>query len=292
MMNKLKTDCTVSSECGVLYVVATPIGNLKDIGARALEILEKVDVIAAEDTRNSKRLLQYYGIATPMMSLHEHNEQQASTRVIGLLQEGRDVALVSDAGTPLISDPGFPLVRECRQQGIRVLPIPGPSALIAALSVSGLPTDRFYFEGFLPRTQQARRKLMERLKNETATLVFYESSHRILHALEDLVAVLGGDRQICIARELSKQFEEILQGRAGDLVKQLSGNANHQKGEFVLMIAGKQQDDADQGVPEEVRELLLMLLEELPVSKAAALTARITGLKKNQLYQEALGLKH
>ena len=291
-MNKLKTDCTVSSECGVLYVVATPIGNLKDIGARALEILEKVDVIAAEDTRNSKRLLQYYGIATPMMSLHEHNEQQASTRVIGLLQEGRDVALVSDAGTPLISDPGFPLVRECRQQGIRVLPIPGPSALIAALSVSGLPTDRFYFEGFLPRTQQARRKLMERLKNETATLVFYESSHRILHALEDLVAVLGGDRQICIARELSKQFEEILQGRAGDLVKQLSGNANHQKGEFVLMIAGKQQDDADQGVPEEVRELLLMLLEELPVSKAAALTARITGLKKNQLYQEALSLKH
>ena len=291
-MNKLKTDCTVSSECGVLYVVATPIGNLKDIGARALEILEKVDVIAAEDTRNSKRLLQYYGIATPMMSLHEHNEQQASTRVIGLLQEGRDVALVSDAGTPLISDPGFPLVRECRQQGIRVLPIPGPSALIAALSVSGLPTDRFYFEGFLPRTQQARRKLMERLKNETATLVFYESSHRILHALEDLVAVLGGDRQICIARELSKQFEEILQGRGGDLVKQLSGNANHQKGEFVLMIAGKQQDDADQGVPEEVRELLLMLLEELPVSKAAALTARITGLKKNQLYQEALGLKH
>ena len=290
-MNRSEGDCTVSQECGVLYVVATPIGNLEDMGARALRILQQVDIIAAEDTRHSRRLLQHYGVDTPMLSLHEHNEQQVSARITALLQEGKQVALVSDAGTPLISDPGFPLVRECRKQGIRVSPVPGPSALIAALSVSGLPTDRFRFEGFLPRTQEARRKTLEKLKEETATLVYYESSHRILHTLEDLSAIVGDRRQICVARELTKQYEEVLQGSASDLAGAFSREARHQKGEFVLVIGGKSEAESDRVSSAAVQQLLVALLDELPVSRAAALAARITGLKKNQLYQEALRLK-
>ncbi|WP_457669132.1 16S rRNA (cytidine(1402)-2'-O)-methyltransferase, partial [Thiolapillus sp.] len=203
----------VSNASGVLYVVATPIGNLDDISLRAIAVLKQVDHIAAEDTRHSRRLLQHHGIDTAMFALHEHNERQALKGLVSLLEEGKSLALISDAGTPLISDPGFPLVRACRERGIRVSTVPGPSALIAALSISGLPVDSFCFHGFLPRNAAARKQKLSELKAAPLTQVFYESSHRILYALQDMEEVLGGRREICVARELTKQYEEVLQGR-------------------------------------------------------------------------------
>ena len=281
----------MSKDSGVLYIVATPIGNLQDMTDRAITVLSQVDCVAAEDTRHSKRLLQHFGVDTPLMSLHEHNERQAAAKVIARIEKGQDLALISDAGTPLISDPGFPLVRDCRRLGIQVVPVPGPSALIAALSVSGLPTDRFRFEGFLPRTFQTRQRKLEKLQQESATLVFYEASHRILHALEDLVKVMGGERQACVARELTKQYEEILHGTLDELAGMVAAESNRQKGEFVIVVAGRQESEASEQVAADLHRLLEVLVQELPVSQAAAIAARISGQKKNRLYQMALEMK-
>jgi 16S rRNA (cytidine1402-2'-O)-methyltransferase len=278
----------VSNAAGRLYIVATPIGNREDITARAVGVLRGVDRVVAEDTRHSGRLLAHLGIDRPMMSLHEHNETEAARRVIDYLLAGESLALISDAGTPLISDPGFSLVRSCLAQGIVVVPIPGPSALIAALSVSGLPTDRFRFEGFLPRRQQARLAHLETLRHEPVTLIFYESSHRVLEALRDLVTVFGPARPAVLARELTKLHETVISAPLVDLLDRVEGDENQRKGEFVLMLAGAPvQNDASSL---DLDSLLAVLLDELPLKQAAALAARISGEKKNLLYQRALEL--
>jgi 16S rRNA (cytidine1402-2'-O)-methyltransferase len=224
-----------------------------------------------------------------MLALHEHNERAAAERVIARLRRGESLALISDAGTPLISDPGFPLVRGCRRAGIRVIPIPGPSALVAALSVAGLPTDRFRYEGFLPRKQQARRERLADLAGETATLVFYESSHRLLETLEDLVAVFGPERHACVARELTKLHETLLDGELQEVLARVWSDPNQQKGEIVLLLAGA-PEPAD-GRFTEVDRQLRILLRELPVKQAAAMVAELTGEKRNRVYQRALALK-
>jgi len=278
----------VSNAVGRLYVVATPIGNRDDITLRAIGILRDVDRVVAEDTRHSGRLLDYLGIRRPMLSLHEYNENDAAQRVIDCLLAGESLALISDAGTPLISDPGFPLVRACREQGIDVIPVPGVSALIAALSVSGLPTDRFRFEGFLPRRQQARLTCLERLQREPATLIFYESSHRVVEALQDLLAVFGAARHAVLARELTKVHETLKAAPLGELLAWVEADENQRKGEFVLLLAGAEAD-ADAGAM-DTDALLRILLDELPLKQAAALAARISGEKKNRMYQRALDL--
>ena len=276
---------------GVLYIVATPIGNLQDISARALEVLKAVSLIAAEDTRHSRKLLMHYGIGTALQSVHEHNERDVTGRLVQKLTAGADVALVSDAGTPLISDPGFHLVRSARQAGIRVVPVPGPSALIAALSVAGLPTDRFVFEGFLAAKQVARRQRLQGLAAETATLVFYESSHRITASLADMADCLGDHRAASLARELTKTFETVLTGSLLGLLEQLQADSQQQKGEFVVMVQGAApRDPAAIDVASE--QVLAVLLSELPLKQAATLAARITGLSKNVLYEQGLKLKN
>jgi len=278
----------VSNGPGQLFVVATPIGNRDDISRRAVEILLRVDRIAAEDTRHSRRLLDYLGVDRPMMALHEHNEMRAVERVLACLNQGESLALISDAGTPLINDPGFPLVRACREAGIRVVPVPGASALIAALSVSGLPTDRFRFEGFLPRRRAARIALLETLRDETATLVFYESSHRVVDALADLTAVFGEDREAVVARELTKLHETVKSAPLGELSTWMAADENQRKGEFVLLLGGAPETGASTG--HDADTVLAVLLEELPLKQAASLAARITGGKKNALYQRALAM--
>jgi 16S rRNA (cytidine1402-2'-O)-methyltransferase len=278
----------VSNAVGRLYIVATPIGNRDDITSRAVEILRSVDRVVAEDTRHSGRLLAHLAINRPMMSLHEHNETDAGQRVIGYLLMGESLALISDAGTPLISDPGYPLVRACREQGIEVVPVPGASALIAALSVSGLPTDRFRFEGFLPRRQQARLAHLETLRRETATLIFYESSHRVTEALRDLVAVFGPARPAVLARELTKLHETVRSASLAGLLDWVMADENQRKGELVLMLAGAEVETEHSA--SDIDNLLTILLEELPLKQAAHLAARISGEKKNLLYQRALVL--
>jgi len=277
----------VSNSRGTLYIVATPIGNLDDISLRALQVLGTVDRIAAEDTRHSRRLLRHHGIDTPMLALHEHNERQAVKGVLQLLEQGQDVALISDAGTPLVSDPGFPLVRACREAGIRVSPVPGASAVIAALSVSGLPVDSFCFHGFLPRSPGPRRERLQALAAEIPTQVFYESSHRILHALRDMVEVMGNGRDVCVARELTKQYEDVMVGSLADVLALVEADDMRQRGEFVIVLAGAGEPAADLPSSETLR-VLDVLLEELPLKQAAALAARITGEKKNRLYSLAL----
>ncbi|WP_456418522.1 16S rRNA (cytidine(1402)-2'-O)-methyltransferase [Thiolapillus sp.] len=278
----------VSNPGAVLYVVATPIGNLDDISLRAIEVLRRVERIAAEDTRHSRRLLRHHGIDTPMLALHEHNERQVMGGILEMLREGKSLALISDAGTPLISDPGFPLIRACREQGIPVSPLPGPSALIAALSISGLPVDAFCFHGFLPRTSAARKAKLAELQAAASTLVFYESSHRILYALQDMLEVLGGEREVCVARELTKQYEDVMQGKLEEVVVSVAANPMRQRGEFVIVVAARDAQP-EEDLPMESRRILELLLEELPVKQAAALTAKITGEKKNRLYRLALG---
>ncbi|WP_275098791.1 16S rRNA (cytidine(1402)-2'-O)-methyltransferase [Sedimenticola hydrogenitrophicus] len=274
---------------GCLYIVAMPIGNRADITERAKQVLSSVDVIAAEDTRHSRPLLQTLAITTPLLALHEHNEQKLVGRLVDQLTAGGTLALISDAGTPLISDPGFPLVRACREAGVRVVPIPGPSALICALSAAGLPTDRFLFEGFPARTGSARREQFRRLKDEGMTLIFYEASHRIVECLSDMMAVFGGDRPAVVARELTKLHETILSRPLAALVELLEQDPNQRKGEFVVLVAGAQRS-AD-AIDPETERILGVLLEEVPTKQAAALAARITGAKKNQLYQRALELR-
>ncbi|MCC8988070.1 MAG: 16S rRNA (cytidine(1402)-2'-O)-methyltransferase [Candidatus Contendobacter sp.] len=275
-------------ESGALYVVATPIGNLEDLSARAIRVLQEVACIAAEDTRHTGQLLRHCGIQTPLLSLHEHNERARLGQVIGLLREGKAIALVADAGTPLISDPGFPLVRELRRQGLKVIPVPGPSSLLAALSVSGLPTDRFGFEGFLPAKSAARRERLQALAGEERTLVFLEASHRVAETLADLAAVFGGDRPAVVARELTKRFEEIQSDTLDGLAVWLAADPVRSKGEFVLLTQGAAP--AGEADTPEIRRLLTVLLAELPTSRAVAVAAKYTGLRKKPLYELALAL--
>jgi len=275
---------------GVLYVVATPIGNLSDMSQRAVEVLNTVDRIAAEDTRRTGRLLQHYAIQTPMVALHEHNERELAPGLVKQIGEGQTLALVSDAGTPLISDPGYRMVRLAREAGVNIIPVPGPSALIAALSASGLPTDHFVFEGFLPSRQTARKARLEALRSEPRTLVFYEASHRIVDCLKDMLVVYGVERRAVLARELTKQFETIRDGTLQELVRWISDDPNQQKGEFVVIVEGEQANEAH-AVDAEAERILNLLLDELPIKTAAKLAARITGVNKRALYDRALQIK-
>mgnify|MGYP003440461415 FL=1 len=277
-----------SQAFGTLYVVATPIGNLDDISARALRTLSEVVLIAAEDTRHSARLLQHFGIATPLQACHEHNEREHGGRFIGRLQAGDDVALISDAGTPLISDPGYHLVRQARAAGVRVVPIPGACALVAALSAAGLPSDRFIFEGFLPAKMAGRRTRLEMLREEPRTLIFYEAPHRILECIEDLCAIFGGERLAVLGRELTKTFETLKGLPLGELREWVAADSNQQRGECVLLVAGWEAPQGDDQLSVAALRVLDLLLAELPLKRAAALAAEITGVRKNLLYQAAL----
>nr|VFK14443.1 MAG: 16S rRNA (cytidine1402-2'-O)-methyltransferase [Candidatus Kentron sp. LFY] len=282
---------TVSSEKGTLYVVATPIGNLHDITLRALQVLAKADLILVEDTRVSARLLRRYGITTPVRAFHEHNERNTTPEIIARIEGGADIALISDAGTPLLSDPGFHLTRLLRDQGGKIVPIPGPSALICALSVAGLPTDRFTFEGFLPPKQEARRRRLRVLAEDTCTSIFYEAPHRIRATIEDMLEIFGEKRHGVIARELTKAFETIRRGPLAALASWLREDQNNQRGEFVLMIEGKPKADPardPEATTAEDLRILRLLREELPLKKAVPLAARLTGRKKNHLYRIAL----
>lgn len=275
---------------GTLYIVATPIGNLEDMTPRARQVLAAVDLVAAEDTRHSGKLLKAFGIDTPLLSLHDHNEVERTPQLLERLRAGQSVALISDAGTPLISDPGFNLVRAAREAGIAISPIPGASALIAALSVAGLPTDRFAFEGFLPAKAAARRARLSELADETRTLVFYESVHRLAEALEDMAAGFGPGRHAVVARELTKLHETVFDGALATLAQTVAEDANQQKGEVVVLIAGREQSGGEK-IAIGADKVLEILLAELPVKQAAALAAKITGGKKNELYQRALERK-
>lgn len=279
---------TSKSTVGTLYVVATPIGNLDDMSARALKVLADVALIAAEDTRHSVRLLQHFGIDTPLAACHEHNERDEGGRFITKLLAGEDVALVSDAGTPLISDPGYHLVRQARAAGVSVVPVPGACALIAALSAAGLPSDRFIFEGFLPAKAAGRRARLEQVREEPRTLIFYEAPHRILECLEDMELVFGGDRPALLARELTKTFETLKGLPLADLRAFVAADSNQQRGECVVLVGGWAAPEGEQAISAEAQRVLDLLLAELPLKRAAALAAEITGVRKNLLYQAAL----
>ncbi|WDD99800.1 16S rRNA (cytidine(1402)-2'-O)-methyltransferase [Thalassomonas actiniarum] len=276
-------------DAGALYIVATPIGNLGDISQRALDILTQVDVIACEDTRHTQRLLSAFSIKNKTMSMHDHNERQRQEQIAALLQEGKSIALVSDAGTPLISDPGFHLVRYCRQLGLNVTPVPGACAAITALSCAGLPTDRFTFEGFLPSKSGARQTKLAELTNEPRTMVFYDAPRRAIDTIEDVVSVLGGERYVVIARELTKTFETIHSDTAENLLNWLQEDPNQLKGEMVLIIEGHKVDP--DAISPKIIDTLKLLLEELPPKKACAIAAKIHGVKKNALYDLALSFK-
>ena len=281
----------MSIELGTLYIVATPIGNLGDISRRALDTLAAVGCIAAEDTRRTGRLLAEFGIRKPLVSLHEHNEEQRSHAVLERLLAGETVALVSDAGTPLISDPGYRLVRDARRADIPVVPVPGPSAISAALSASGLPTDRFVFEGFLPAKAAARRARLEALRGESRTLVFYESTHRIVAMLRDLAAGLGTDREAVIARELTKLHEELRAGGLLELAEWLDATPEKQRGEFVVLVRGAEMGPESVTADAQARRLLEALLAELSVKQAAHVAAQVLGGSRNELYRLALELR-
>ncbi|MGH8090879.1 MAG: 16S rRNA (cytidine(1402)-2'-O)-methyltransferase [Rudaea sp.] len=268
---------------GKLWIVATPIGNLADLSTRAREILGTVDLIAAEDTRHSAALLAHFGIATRVLALHEHNEREKSADLVRRLREGAQIALISDAGTPLVSDPGFRLVRAAREAGIAVSPVPGACAAIAALSAAGLPSDRFVFEGFLPAKSSARRAQLQTLAGETRTLIFYESSHRIEECLLDCVNIFGAERQGVLARELTKLYETILDATLADLSARVASDADQRRGEFVLLIAGA-DGDADAAKLAEGRRVFDILRRELPPSRAAKLAAEISGAPRKALY--------
>lgn len=278
------------NEIACLYIVATPIGNLADMSQRAIEILQSVDVIAAEDTRHSGFLLQHFAIKTPSVSLHDHNEQQRSETLLARLQQGESIALISDAGTPLISDPGYKLVSLVREHGIPVIPVPGSCAVIAALSASGLPSDRFSFEGFLPPKQGARVQTLEKLASDTRTLIFYDSPRRLQSTLLDMVTIFGGERRACLARELTKLHETINTKPLAELLDWVTNDTNQQRGECVLLVDGaKQHQDASEV---EVNRVLSLLLKELPVKKAAAMASSLLGISKNNAYDIALKLQH
>ncbi|MFU2078525.1 16S rRNA (cytidine(1402)-2'-O)-methyltransferase [Avibacterium endocarditidis] len=272
---------------GILYIVATPIGNLQDISQRALQVLEQVDLVAAEDTRHSGLLLSHYGIKKPFFALHDHNEQQKADILCEKLLQGTTIALVSDAGTPLISDPGFHLVRKCRQAGIKIVPIPGACAAIAGLCASGIASDRFCFEGFLPAKSKARCDKLENLAKEDRTLIFYESTHRILDCLADMEKVFGAQRYVVLARELTKTWETIHGDEVGALRQWVGEDPNRSKGEMVLIVEGNVNSEAGSFSPEAIKALTL-IAKELPLKKAAAIVAELYGYKKNALYQFGL----
>lgn len=276
---------------GILYVVATPLGNLGDLSLRAREILSKVDVIAAEDTRVTKHLFMALNISSQrIVSLHEHNESVRTPQLLDLLKQGQSVALVSDAGTPLISDPGFRLVRSARESNILVSPVPGPSALIAALSVAGLPSDRFVFEGFLPAKQSARRERLQILQDERRTLIFYESTHRIIACLDDLCHILGTERKGVIAKELTKRFEHIESGTLSQLYQWVTADSNRTKGEFVILLEGSQTSEHDKFQRHNIR-LLSALMPHLPTRLAVDIAADVSGSPRQHLYRLAQELK-
>ncbi|HTC26886.1 16S rRNA (cytidine(1402)-2'-O)-methyltransferase [Dyella sp.] len=272
-----------SHQTGCLWVVATPIGHRDDISARAIETLRNVSVIAAEDTRHSRPLLLQHNIATPLMALHEHNEREAVAAIVRRLQDGESIALISDAGTPLISDPGFRLVRAAREASIRCAPVPGACAAIAALSVAGLPSDRFVFEGFLPPKSAARRSRLQELAGDARTLIFYESSHRVVESLTDMRDVFGGDRPGVIARELTKMFETVMGEPLAELLERVTSDSNQQRGEFVILVAGRGEHEDDQLA--EGRRVFAILRQELPAAKAAKLAAAISGAPRKALYE-------
>jgi 16S rRNA (cytidine1402-2'-O)-methyltransferase len=275
---------------GAIYIVATPIGNLGDISQRALETLTHVDIIFAEDTRNSRKLLSHYGIKNKLSSLHQHNEAEKTQYIIGLLNDNLSVALISDAGTPLISDPGYRMVNILSQQGFSIIPIPGASAIITALSIAGLPTERFTFEGFLPSKPSARKACLEQNKQEVRTQVYYESSHRIQASINDFYTVFGAERKIVLARELTKLYEDIFRGTLAQLCEWIAANPMRKKGEFVLMLHGFVVEKKPDEHCISTQTLLTTLLSELPVKQAASIAAKLTGESKNGLYKQALQL--
>ncbi len=273
---------------GILYIVATPIGHLDDMTVRAIDILKRVDRIAAEDTRHSVRLLKHLGIEKPMVALHEHNEREQALKLLEYVQHGQSLALISDAGTPLISDPGYHIVQLAHQLHIQVVPIPGPCSIIAALSASGLPTDRFVFEGFLSSKTMARQKQLEKLAIETRTLIFFEAPHRILETLEALQNSFGSERLAVIARELTKTFETIRLGTLSELLIWIKSDHMQQRGEFVILVAGLKRETSQETVSSEALAVLKILLTELSVKQATGLAAKITGVSKGLLYDAAL----
>ncbi|WP_424947380.1 16S rRNA (cytidine(1402)-2'-O)-methyltransferase [Candidatus Spongiihabitans sp.] len=277
----------MNGKIGSLFVVATPIGNLGDITERAIAVLTQAALILAEDTRHTGKLLSHFGISTKTKSFHQHNERAHTPKIIGRLQAGEDIALVSDAGTPLISDPGFCLVRAARTNGISVSPIPGASALTAALCASGLATDRFCFEGFLPAKSQPRRQRLQQLRNENRTVVFYESSHRIIASLHAMAESFGQDREATIAREISKKFETFYFGGIARLIAQMEQNPRHQKGEFVIVVSASARDAADANWDNAIR-LLQSLIVEMPAKTACKIAGDTFGVNKNKLYRVAL----
>jgi len=265
-----------------LFIVATPIGNLGDFTRRAADTLAKVDLIAVEDTRHSRILLTSYGIDRPLLALHEHNEEAMAPKLVERLLAGESIALVSDAGTPLLSDPGFRLVRLAIESGVRVTPLPGPSAIVTALSIAGIPTDRFVYEGFLPARQAARIARLNALSTESRTLVFFESSHRILESLADMVSTFGDARPVAICRELTKQFETVLRGTMSEVQQMVAADANQQKGEFVLVVGG-----ASENADEKMSQAIIMakaLQEYMSASQAARIAAKLCGVSRRELY--------
>ena len=273
---------------GNLYIVATPIGNLTDITQRAIDILQSVDFIAAEDTRHSQTLLQHYRIATKLVAYHEHNESTQADTMVAELQAGKSIALISDAGTPLISDPGYSLVRKAIAGNIPVIPLPGPCAITTALSASGLATDSFYFAGFLPTKTTARQTRLSELENLSTTLIFYEAPHRILDSLHDVQTIFG-ERQVVLARELTKKFETFYRGSAADIIAQLTAHEDEQRGEMVILVSGARINDGE--LSADALNVLKILLSELPLKQAASLAAQITREKKNALYDWAIAHK-
>ena len=277
----------ITSLAPALYIVATPIGNLGDLSPRAKQVLEQVDLIAAEDTRHTQKLLTRLGIKTPIISCHEGNETARLKHLLGRLQQQGKVALVSDAGTPLVSDPGYRLVRAVSAVGIAVCTVPGPSAVIAALSISGLPTDRFIFEGFLPEKNKARQERLLRLVSEQRTLIFFEAPHRLSKALADISLIFGADREVAVARELSKLYETVYRGNAGTLAEQATTDINMTRGEIVILVRGASEQSADI----DQNQLLNVLLQELGPAQASRIGSRLTGIAKSNLYQKMLALK-
>ncbi|ATA25608.1 16S rRNA (cytidine(1402)-2'-O)-methyltransferase [Brenneria goodwinii] len=282
----MNQDQQADISASTLYIVPTPIGNLGDITQRALAVLQSVDLIAAEDTRHTGLLLQHFAINARLFALHDHNEQQKADSVLAKLQDGQSIALVSDAGTPLINDPGYHLVRRCREAGIRVVPLPGACAAIAALSAAGLPSDRFCYEGFLPAKTKARKDTLRELQEEARTLIFYESTHRLLDSLQDMADVLGPQRYVVLAREITKTWESIYGAPVGELLAWVREDENRRKGEMVLIVEGHKADA--EALPAEALRTMSLLQKELPLKKAAALAAEIHGVKKNALYKYAL----
>ncbi|MHB8414539.1 MAG: 16S rRNA (cytidine(1402)-2'-O)-methyltransferase [Acidiferrobacteraceae bacterium] len=273
---------------GTLYVVATPIGNLEDLSPRAARIFAEVALIACEDTRHTAQLMTHFGIHTPLFALHDFNEQEAVTALLSQLSSGRSIALASDAGTPLVSDPGFRLVRAAHERSLPVRSVPGPSAAIAALSVAGIPTDRFSFEGFPPSKRGARRARLESLATEPRTMIFFEAPHRIEACIADMVAVFGSERAAAIARELTKRFETVYNAPLGEIAQWLHDHPQQRQGEFVVLLKGADEEATAADREREARRILKLLLQDLPVARAVALACDITGQSRNFLYRCAL----